>query len=271
MTIKSRKTAQPVKQVRKPFLTGSPTDERTAKSALVFFGTLLITAFMTFLVCSAITMDIPVLRIILNLVVETMVLFIFYNSAIAKGSEAVARGEILYQRQEKGQTFAASEKAVCFHPLKGYVTGFLGTVPFLVCAVILACLAQRQTTGAGTLPSWMNGYVQREEIGEALVAYTTAEGFRAVDILRIFIRIVIMPFVSMAGAENRDAMLLAERLSPLIVLLPAAAYGTGYLQGRKERTMIHTGIAQSRKNRARKEKRERKARMNRPKAPQQLN
>ena len=72
-------------------------------------------------------------------------------------------------------------------------------------------------------------------------------------------------------AVGTDAMLLAERLSPLIVLLPAAAYGTGYLQGQKERTRIHTGIAENRKSRARKEKRARKARMNRPKGPEQLN
>ena len=103
------------------------------------------------------------------------------------------------------------------------------------------------------------------------MAYTVREGMSAVDVIRIIVRICVMPFVSMAGAENRDAMLMVERLSPLLVLLPAIAYGTGYLQGQKERTRIHTGIAESRKNRARKEKRARKARMNRPKGPEQLN
>ena len=49
---------------------------------------------------------------------------------------------------------------------------------------------------------------------------------------------------------HRDGMLLLERLSPIIVLLPAIAYGTGYLQGQKERTRIHTGIAENRKSRA---------------------
>ena len=43
MTNKSKK---PVKPVVKPFLKGSPTDERTWKSALGFFGALLATALM---------------------------------------------------------------------------------------------------------------------------------------------------------------------------------------------------------------------------------
>ena len=67
-------------------------------------------------------------------------------------------------------------------------------------------------------------------------------------------------------------LLLLERFSPLIVLLPACAYGTGYLQGRKERTKIHTGIAESNRQRVRREKKARKARMAKiPKGPEQLN
>jgi hypothetical protein len=87
----------------------------------------------------------------------------------------------------------------------------------------------------------------------------------------MIVRVAVMPFVSLVGAENRDGMLLVERLSPLLVLLPAAAYGTGYLQGRKERTKIHTGIAQSNQKRIRREKKARKARAARSRTPEQLN
>ena len=268
MTIRNKKPATPV---QKPFLRGKPTDERTGKAALSFFGILLVTAIMTFLVCSAMSMSIRILQIALNLAVELLVLFIFYNNAIGKGADAVARGEILWQRQQKGIPFTENERAISFHPAKGYVTGLLGTIPLLICATLLAALTERQVTGYGALPSWVSSLQGRNELGDALVAYTVREGIAAVDVIRIIVRICVMPFVNMAGAENRDAMLLIERLSPIIVLLPAIAYGTGYLQGQKERTRIHTGIAESRKNRARKEKRARKARMNRPKGPEQLN
>ena len=168
-------------------------------------------------------------------------------------------------------TFAASEKAICFHPAKGYLTGLLGVLPILLCAILLALTTQRQTTGYGALPGWMSTYQQRSEIGDALVAYTVREGIQFTDVLRIIVRIAVMPFIGMVGGENRDGLLMVERLSPLLVLLPVLAYGTGYLQGRTERTRIHTGISESRKSRARKEKRERKARANQRKEPEQLN
>ncbi len=262
---------KPVKPVTKPFLTGSPTDERTVKSALGVFGLMAILMLMTFLVCSAFTMDNDILRIGLNLVVEALALVLFYNNAVSKGTEAVARGEILWGRQEKGLTFAASEKAICFHPAKGYLTALLGVLPILLCAILLAVTAQRQTTGYGALPSWMSTYQQRSEIGDALVAYSVREGIQFTDVLRIIVRIAVMPFIGIVGGENRDGLLMVERLSPLLVLLPVLAYGTGYLQGRTERTRIHTGISESRKSRARKEKRERKARVNQRKEPEQLN
>ena len=153
MTTKSKKPATPV---QKPFLKGKPTDERTWKTAAGFFGVLVLTAFMTFLVCSAMSMNIRILQIALNLAVEILVLFIFYNNAIGRGADAVARGEILWQRQEKGVPFTEKEKAICFHPAKGYVTGLLGTIPLLICAILLAVLADRQTTGYGALPSWVS-------------------------------------------------------------------------------------------------------------------
>ena len=265
------KTKAPVTPVKKPFLRGNITDERTWKNALGIFGILVITAVMTFLVCSSLSMDPAWLRAVLNMAVELVVLMLFFHNAIGRGAEAVARGEILWQKQEKGREYAASEKAMCFHSGKGYLTAVIGTLPILICAVILALTAQRQTTTAGTLPGWMDTYRRREEIGGALVAYTASTGLGLEDVLRMIVRISLMPFVAMVGAENRDGMLLLERLSPLLVLLPAGAYGTGYLQGIRERSQIHTGIAESNRKRVRREKKARKARAARNHGPEQLN
>ena len=268
MTTKNKKTPKPA---GKPFLTGSPTDERTVKSALGFFGVLAAAVFLTFLASSAFNMGGSLLRIILTLLTEGLVLVVFFNNAVSKGADAVARGEILLQRQEKGRTFSASEKAMCYHPMKGFLTGLLGTVPLLICAVLLAIMTRKQMTGYGALPGWLSSFQDRSEIGDALVAYTTKESMQIVDVLRIIVRLAVMPFVTLIGAENRDGILLMERLSPLLVLLPAAAYGAGYMQGPRERANVHAGIAQSKKNRARKERRARKARVNRMKDPEQLN
>ena len=267
-----KKEAGNVQPVTKPYLKGQPTDERTVKSAFGFLGILLMTAFISFLVCTMLTPSNNVLRILLNAAVEALILLIFFNQAVQKGTDGVARGEILLQRQEKGQTFSASEKAVCFHPLKGFLTGVLGTLPLLICTILLALTTSRQVTGIGVLPGWMSGYLRIPEIGEPLVAYTAPVGMSFTDVMRLVVRIFLMPFVSMVGAENQNGMLLLERLSPLVALLPAAAYGIGYLTGPSERTKVHTGIAQNRRVRARREKKARQARQQRkPQGPQQLN
>ena len=256
----------------KPYLTGKPTDENTLRSALKMFSFLLLCMVMTFLVCSMAGVGSTVLRIIINAAIEALILVIFYSKGADQGTEAVARGEILYQHAEKGQEISESERRIPFHKMKGYVNGLTGSVLFLIPALILAATAQRQLTGAGTLPSWMEGYMRRTEIGDALVQYTQVEGFSFADILRLIVRVSVMPFVSMAGAENKDLLLLIERLSPLLVLLPGIAFGTGYLQGPARRKLIHTEIAQNTRKRISREKRERKARAARvPKGPEQLN
>ena len=116
------------KETTKPFFQGKPTDENTARQALKFFGGLLLFAFMTFLVCSMTNFDSPVLRIAINVIIETLVLYIFYTRGMSLGTEGVSRGEILYQHMQKGEEAEESEKRVPFHKAKGFVIGLLGTV-----------------------------------------------------------------------------------------------------------------------------------------------
>ena len=259
--------------IKKPFLTGYITDENTVKSSLQFFGTLIVVIFVAFIACVSATFSSLILRLLMNAAVIAATLMIFYNSGAGRGAEAVTRGEILYQKQEKGQQFSQSERKICFHPLKGYLTGLIGTIPFLICAVILALNSSLQMTESGTLPSWMQAYLRRSDIGNALVNYTNPEGMQAVDYFRALIRICILPFINIIGYSNKSGMLAAERLSPLIVLLPAISYGTGYLTGKKIRTRIHTVISENDKRRARKERRNRSRRTGtvRKHEPEQLN
>ena len=256
----------------KPFLTGAPKDENTVRQAVKFFGTLFLVAFMTFLVCSMTSFNNDILRIGINLVIEALILIIYWNKGAELGTDGVARGEILYQHIQKGQDASEGERKIPFHQAKGFLIGFLGSLLFLVFALILAFTARKQMTGAGGLPSWMDTYMRRSEISGALASYTQTDPMNITDILRIVIRLLIMPFISMAGAENRGALLLAERLSPVLVLLPAIAYGAGYLQGPARRKRIHTEIAANAKKRRIREKREKRSRISAaPKGPQQLN
>ena len=256
----------------KPFLKGSPTDENTIRQSLKFLGILVITSLMTFLVCSLTSFKSDILRILINIVIETLVVFIFLDRGAALGTDAVARGEIIYQHIEKGIEVSEAEKRIPFHPLKGYVIGFAGSALFMILAVILALTTQRQMTGAGVLPSWLDSYMRRSEVSSALIQYTQSGSVSFTDIIRIAVRMLIMPVISIAGAENRDLLLTIERLSPLFILIPSISYGSGYLLGISRRTRIHSEIAENRRRRASREKRERKARSSHaPKGPEQLN
>lgn len=255
--------------VSKPFIKGAPTDEYTLRNSLKFFGMMLLILFMTFLVCSITGFKSPVLRIIVNLVVEFLVLTILFAKGAEQGEDAVGRGEILYQHEQKGIEISKNERKVPYHPAKGFLIGLFGSSLFLICAVLLALTAERQMTGAGILPSWTEAFTRRSEFGNAMIQYSQQTSASFTDFLRIIIRIAIMPFVSMAGSENREMLLTLERLSPLLVLLPAASYGAGYLQGPARRKRIHTEIATNARKRTARERRAKKIQA--PKGPQQLN
>lgn len=270
----TNRTKTPVKPVTKPYLTGNITDGNTLKAALIFFGSMVLSAFMSFLVCSMTGgIGSTILRIVINTAVIGLVLLIFFNNGGNRGTEAVTKGEILYQQQERGTAVTDADRAVCFHKMKGFITGLLGVLPFLICAIVLALTAKRQSTGAGALPGWLDIYKRRTEVGDALAAYTAAAPMTLTDILRIIIRIAVMPFVTMVGTENREGMLLLERISPVLFLLPAAAYGIGWMQGPKLRARVHTEIASNNRKRLRKERKARKARMAArvPRGPEKLN
>jgi len=272
MSGKEKKKEQ---NVRKPFLTGNAVDENTLKSSLLFFGGLFATFFAGFVICAMTNTSGNILRLIVNPAVIILILTVFFNRGSVHGAEAVARGEILWQKQEKGQSFSESEKKICYHPMKAFVIGIAGTIPFIVIAVILALNTKVQTTTAGTLPSWMQAYMRRDEVAAPLVSYLESEGMGLTDILRIIVRFAVMPFVSLVGADHFQAVYWVEKLSPLILLLPACAYGTGYLFGPSLRSRVHTAISESNRKRIRREKRERRRRAGfisaKPKEPEKLN
>ncbi len=266
------KNRKPATVNAKPFLSGSPTDENSFRQAIGFLGTLLLVAFMSFLVCSMTGVQSVFLRILINTAIEALILLIFFSRGVQLGTDATARGEILYQHVEKGLPASQSEKKIPFHILKGFMIGFLGSFLFFVLALFLAFTARKQMTGPGTLPSWTEGYMHRSEIGGALVAYTNPSALNFTDIIRIIVRMLIMPFVSMAGTENKDLLLTVERISPLLVLLPALSYGIGYLQGPSRRKLIHSEIVSNNRKRIIREKKERRKKQGiASKGPQQLN
>lgn len=259
-----------IEKVTKPYLKGDVFDRTTLPGALKFFAGTVGMAVGFLLICLMMSWEQQWLNVTVNLAIAVVIYLLFAQIGMNSGADAVNQGEIMFAREEKGRPVADWERKLCFHPLKGLLSALIGSVPLVLCSVVLACIAQRQMTGLGALPSWVTGYEVRPEIGNALAIYHETAGMTLETVLRLIVRMATMPYVNIVGADNKDAMLLLERLSPLVNLLPAIAYGLGYMNGVSVRSSVHTNIALGKKKAKRKQAKERRARRQ-AHGPEQLN
>jgi hypothetical protein len=264
------KKQQKIEKVTKPFVKGDIVDRTTLGSALKFFLGTVVMCIAYLILCVMMNFEAAWLNILINVSIVAGVCLFFYQYGINAGADAVNQGEIMYGREEKGRPVAEWERSMCYHPLKGLVSALIGSIPLVVCSVVLALIAKRQMTNLGVLPSWLGGIEGRQEIGNALAFYHENGSMSLESVLRMVVRMSTMPFVNMIGASDKDAMLVLERISPVLNLLPALAYGLAYMNGVSVRTSVHTSIAQGKKKIKRKQAKERRARMQN-RGPQQLN
>ncbi len=269
--MQNSKKKAPVKTVTKPFLTGGIIDGTIPKTAALFFGSLIVLGILFLIVTGVMMLDNLALRLIINGAVVIAALLLYYSSGVSQGAVAVNQGEIMYRRRENGNEVGGEELRRCYHPFKGWVAGLIGTAPIFVCALILALTATRQMATLGALPSWVNSLASREDVTDAVRYYTVSGSMSLESILRILIRILLMPGVNMVGSENPEGMLLLERLSPVLVLLPCLFYGFGYTRGVQVRTQVHTDIAANNRKRKKKASKARARRTAGPKKVEQLN
>ncbi len=262
---------QHIEKVTKPFMRGDAIDSTTMGVAVkFFFGTLGMTvAFL--LMGVMMNWSNQLVSIAINGCIILAMLLIFHQTGSVSGADAVNQGEIMLAREAKGRPVEAWERKHCYHPLKGLIAALIGSLPLIICAVILACTAQIQVSNLGALPSWLGSLESRPEIGNALAFYHEKGSMSLEGSMRLVIRMATMPYVNMIGANNKEGLLLLERISPILMLLPAGAYGLGYAMGTGIRTAVHTNIALGKKKIKRKQQKERRARQRTRSGPEQLN
>ena len=269
MQTNKKKTKKPIEIVSKPYVRGTLFDKTTLSSSLKFFGALVGMTLAYLFLGTMLVFDMRWLSLILNAMILLAALGLFLNNGAGRSVALITQGEVLHNRRESGRKIDPDDERSCYHPLKGFVNALLGTIPFFVLAVILALTAQRQMTSTGTLPSWIEHYESRPEIGMALQHYHESDQLTLTAACRIVTRMMLMPFVTIVGATNFDGLLVLERVSPLLTLLPALFYGFGYTRGPAMRTAVHTKITDNNRKRVKREKREQRQRRNNQ--PEQLN
>ncbi|MDD4081374.1 MAG: hypothetical protein PHP02_08210 [Eubacteriales bacterium] len=248
-----RKTAgkKSPKLVFKPWLLGRWASPLAARRGGRIVGYVAMSAFVFFFMGQLMAMDIAWLRILINLVVLGLMGLVYYSDGARMGEGDVAFAEIAHARREEGKAIPQKDLDRCFHPAKGFFTALVGVAPFVLICLIYAPLAKLAAYSLGVLPSWLEGYQTRADIGLALSYYQQQPSFGFADALRLIVRLLVFPFVNLVGAENAAGVLWVERLSPLLVMLAPLWYGMGYRRGEKLRAMVHGGIAANRSRKRR--------------------
>ena len=100
----------------------------------------------------------------------------------------------------------------------------------------------------------------RPEIAGGLQVYRQEVALELEVVMRIIVHVILAPWVNIVGAENKDAILLLERLGPVLTLIPAAVYGVGYTFGKMQRALVHGNIALGKQKQQKKQRREQRAR-----------
>lgn len=212
-------------------------------------------------------------RILTGLVLVVGAAYYQYMNGLSQGENDAAYGEIIYGRRENGHTVSAEECERSFHPMKGLYAALVGAAPFVLFALAFALMAEPVYYSLGVLPSWAEGLMTQTEFATGLNYYSVRSELGVVGVMRIIDRAMMMPFVNIATGIGMDAVLLAERLSPLFVLISPLGYAFGYMRGQHLRDRVNTGIKMGddrKKKREQKARRKRQRQQQRSKEPQQL-
>lgn len=254
--------------VYKPYLKGDWNDRSVIKKGLKILGYYAIFLFIYVVVGGMIPTGSRFVAWLLNLVLVGFCCALLYLEGAREGENQVALGEIAYTRQESGKTVEPGEKAKCFHPLKGWAAMLCGAAAVIVLAVIHAVLARKQVYTLQTLPEWVTEH--GGETMKPLAYYQQNTGMGASDVFRMIGRVLIFPFAQIARLYGADALLTADRLSPLLVCIPLLGYPLGYLSGPRSRAMVHGDIKTSKKNYQRRQRKAVKARRQRAEKKNEL-
>lgn len=267
----NKQTNKKIQEVKKPTLRGSFHGKDANKLIFRRFLAMLVLFFVFLISALVFSFEAFWLRTVCSCLVVAAAFFFTYSQGAAQGENDAGYGEIMYVRKQEGKAVSQDEQNRCFHPLKGFYAVLISALPFVAVAIFFACNTQLDVHTLGTLPSWTGALLEHNETGDALAYYSMNQHtLQYMDVLRIFVRGLIMPFVNIAVGLNNHAVLLVERLSPLLLLIAPLGYGVGYTQGVRMRIRINTSIQLGVEKKKRQQKRERKQRQRTARKPEQL-
>lgn len=240
--------------IYKPYHKGSLwTGGNMVKKALKVFCYFLFFCIMYAIVGASLSFDSFILRLIANGLVLFVCASVIFNKGLVMGEDEVGLGEIVYTRLEEGKPVDEKEKKQCYHMLRGWLIFLLAIVPVLAVTVPAAIGAEREMYVNQSNPSWVQSFESQDEIYQPLVHNTVQESTTVMDVLKLLSRLLILPYVGIFTAENKDTLLLLERLAPLLAIVPGLAFPIGYMMGPYARARVHGDIAVNKKRQKRRQ------------------
>lgn len=190
--------------------------------------------------------DNKIVSFIVNIAFIALCAYFFYNRGLYIGSKHAASSEIAFKAKLVNEPYTNNIND-CFNKWRGFMAVIIAILPFFIVACVFAINTQKQYYQLGNLPQWIEPYMQYNNLDIALGYYKQNVVLSAIDILRLFVRGLIMPYISMFNKFDADTILLIERLSPLLLLIIPSTYGFAYMNGTKQRLYIHKAIATNKK------------------------
>lgn len=224
-------TTEPKTTQKTPFPYASHWGRTIVFPSLRLFAYPLLMTLISFILSPVLMSEWMVLRIGANALLVALMIFLLGYHGAYRGEKDVQNSFHLLTLQENDKEPSRQELAAGFHPMKGIVTGLLGVAPWFVAAVLLALLTQPYVYQLQDLPSYLQAYLGVPDIGAALSYYGEKIATTPVDVLRVLVRLVIMPYVNMAGTLTDAVSMLMDRISPLLVCILPLSYVIGYLMG----------------------------------------
>lgn len=244
-----KKNKRKIRPIKKPYLKGSAMSALVAKRGLKMLVYAAVFLMLNLFIGALYSFDDrPFLRVLFNGMLILVYGAVLYMDGLRVGDGDVAFAEIQYNHAQQWQTITKQEKDRCFHPLKGVTTVLCGMAIPLILAVVFALTAQKQTYTLQALPSWVSSYGARD-FTLPLQYYYQTQPVTALSVLKIVMHLAVYPFINIVGARNAEGILLIDRLSPLLILIPFLFYAVGYVRGLHSRAMLHGSAAMGGKRR----------------------
>lgn len=241
------------------------------KFGLRIFGYQVAFAFIGFMIIPGmLSMPVGIRLPIIGLLVAAAGVLMF-STGSAWGERDTAMSQTLDRLQQGTYTPSADEEAKRYHRIKGVIAGVIGALITFLAAVAVAVTAKPYAYQLQDLPTWMQAYTPRAEIGGAL-AYMMKDPVSpsVFDYLRIFVRFMLFPYVGLFGEMGDEMSLLFDRISPLLALVMPMLTAIGYQFGPRRHARSVKLIEQAKNTPRKRLKKDREKKNSGPREKKQL-